>query len=46
MKTMMEYLSTKAYVETVELTMRIINEYPIYGSEAQKRVAEIYREYF
>ena len=26
--------------------MRIINEYPIYGSEAQKRVAEIYREYF
>lgn len=36
MKTMMEYLSTKAYVETVELTMRIINEYPIYGSEAQK----------
>lgn len=46
MKTMMEYLSTKAYVETVELTMRIINEYPIYGSNGQKKVAEIYRDYF
>lgn len=46
MKTMMEYLSTKAYVETVELTMRIINEYPIYSSIGQKKVAEIYRDYF
>lgn len=46
MKSMMEYLSTKAYVETVELTMRVINEYPIYGSNGQKKAAEIYHNYF
>lgn len=45
MSTIMEYVSTRAYVETVELTMRIINEYPIYGSEGQRKVAEIYRQY-
>ena len=45
MTTMMEYTSTRAFVETVELTMRIINEYPIYGSDGQKNVAEIYLKY-
>ena len=45
MSGIMEYVSMRAYVETVELTMRIINEYPIYGSEGQKKAAQIYQEY-
>lgn len=40
-----DYSSTRAYVEAVELTMRIINEYPIYGSESQRKVAEIYQQF-
>lgn len=45
MKKKLEFFTAKAYVETIELTMRMINEYPIYGSEGQKNVAEIYRQY-